>query len=526
MSVLNRINNKFILNHIFSFTRKNIKLKLLKYNKYLQKRLDISLFDFQKKIFYDIPKIELDNLLPYYDYLKRAFKADYSIEILKNYYIEFFCRYLKENDILFELDATHELATDILLCEKLEKIIIVINIEEFKSCIIDRSGYDKNKKPFIKLFRIIFNNPKIVQFIILENDKIPQKNNYINKITNDLSISTMFYNIFIENLVYDLPNIKTNSLVLIDDLYYRKLEKNKNKFVELIVPANSVNSDLSYDYLTKISIKYIHENNAFDISNLFQINKFGIKNVHMKMLINEKNSKKLFDMHIKINFKNIKKLELFFDDNSDIYFSKSSNIINSYREKAFYEGKLLMNQLFYQNNYLKHIYDLYTKNYLGYKIYFKLLEELEKCKFEYFYIGKEDDSVFYYINKISNSIGFFLKVTHYNEKFLQKLSNYEDVKIRVLTKKNIDNNDNNYNQEIKSIKIFKYDPNSKVKHFSFRHRLNLFVHSFLENFPINFNNLISLELGFNICFGYNLIFPLFEDKYDFSFMNLKKLFGI
>jgi len=523
MSVLNRINNKFILNHIFSFARKNTKLKLLKYNKDLQKRIDISLFDFQKNIFYDTPKIELDNLLPYYDYLKRAFKEDYSIEILKNYYVEFFCRYLKENDILFELDATHELATDILLCEKLEKIKIVIKIEEFKSCIIDRSGYDKNKKPFIKLFRIIFNNPKIVQFIILENDQIPQKDNYINKITNDLNFATMFYNNFIENLAYDFPSIKTNCLGLLDDLYYRELEKNKNKLVELIVPANSVNSELSYDYLTKISIKYIHENKAFDISNLFQINKFGIKNVDLKMLINEKNSKKLFDMHIKINFRNIKKLELIFDDNSDIYFSRSSNIINFYREKAFYEGKLLMNQLFYQNNYLKHIYDLYTKNDLGYKIYFKLLEELEKCKFEYFYIGKEDDSVFYYINKITNSIGFFLNVTHYNEKFIQKLSNYEDVKIRVLTKKNIDNDDNNYNQEIKTIKIFKYDPNSKVKHFSFRHRQKLFVHSFLENFPLNFNNLISLELGFNICVGCNLIFPLFEEKCDFSFMNLKKL---
>ena len=258
MSVLNRINNKFILNHIFSFTRKNTKLKLLKYNKDLQKRIDISLFDFQKNIFYDTPKIELDNLLPYYDYLKRAFKEDYSIEILKNYYVEFFCRYLKKNDILFELDATHELATDILLCEKLEKIKIVIKIEEFKSCIIDRSGYDKNKKPFIKLFRIIFNNPKIVQFIILENDQIPQKDNYINKITNDLNFATMFYNNFIENLAYDFPSIKTNCLGLLDDLYYRELEKNKNKLVELIVPANSVNSELSYDYFTKISIKYIH----------------------------------------------------------------------------------------------------------------------------------------------------------------------------------------------------------------------------------------------------------------------------
>ena len=523
MSVLNRINNNFILNYIFSFTRKNTKLKLLKYNKDLQKRLDISLFDFQKNIFYDTPKIELDNLLPYYDYLKRAFKDDYSVEILKNYYVEFFCRYLKENDILFELDSTHELVTDILLCEKLEKIKIVINIEEFKSSIIDRTRYDKNKKQFIKLFRIIFNNPKIVQFIILENDKIPQKNNYINKITNDLSISTMFYQNLLENLVYDFPSIKTNSLLLIDDLYNRELEKNKNKLIELIIPANSVNSERSYDYLTKIPIKYIHQNNAFDISNLFQIHKFGLKNVHLKMLINEENSKKLFDMHIKINFRNIKKLELIFDDNSDIYFSKSSNIINLYREKAFYEGKLLMNQLFYQNNYLKHIYDLYIKNYLGYKIYFKLLEELEKCKFEYLYIGKEDDSVFYYINKITNSIGFFLFVTHYNEQFLQKLSNYEDVKIRSLTKKNINNDDNNYNQEIKSIKIFKYDPNSKVKHFSFRHRLNLFAHSFLENFPLNFNNLISLELGFNICYGCNLIFPLFEDKCDFSFINLKKL---
>jgi len=525
MSFLNRINNKFILNHIFSFTRKNKKLNILKYNKELQKRLDISLFDFQKNIFYNTPKIEQDNLLSYYDYLKRAFKDDYPIEIIKNYYIEFFCRYLKDNDILFELDCTHELATDILLCEKLDKIKIVINIEEFKSCIIDRSGHDKKKKPFIKLFRIIFNNPKIVQLIILENDKIPQKDDYINKIiTNDFSLYTMFYKNLTENLIYDFPNsLKTNSLPLIEELYNKKLEKNKYKSIELIVPANSVNPDYSYDFLNENPIKFIHENNAFDISNLFQINKFGIKNVHLKMVINEENSKKLYDMHTKINFRNIKKLELIFDEESDIYFSKKSNSININREKAFYEGKLFMNQLFYQNNYLKNIYDLYKKYYLGYKIYFKLLEELEKCKFEYFYIGKEDDFTFYYINQTTNSIGLFLSVTYYNDKFFQKLSNYEDVKIRLLTKKNINNDDNNYNQEEKTIKLFKYDPNSKVKHFSFRHKLNLFVYSFLENFPVNFNNLVSIELGFNICSGCNLIFPLFEDKCDFSFMNLKKL---
>ena len=516
MAFLNQIRNKFILLKIFSLTGEKIKFKLLKYNKTLQTRLDIEFFDYKKNIFYNTPEIKPDNLLSYYDYLKLAFKDIYPLEIIKNYYVEFFCRYLNQNNIIFELNCTHELTMDILLCEKLKKIKIVINIEDFKSCIIDHSKVDVNKRPFVKLFRVIFNNPKIIQFIILDNNNILKENENLDK--------SMFYNSLLQNLIYNFPSIKTSSLLLIEDLYNRNLEKNKFNSIELIVPVNSEIASYTYEHLKTIPIKFIHEKYAFDISSLSQINKFGIKNVHMKILINEDNSKKLYNMKIKINFKNIKKLELIFDKSEDdIYFSKSSNKINSYREKAFYEGNLLMNQLFYQNNYLKKIYDLYKKCFLGYIIYFKLLKELEKSKFEYLYIGQQSDFYFYYINKITNSIGLSLRVSYYNEKFFQKLSYYEDVKIRILTEKNLDNDDNNYYQEAKTINIFKYDSDSKIKHFSFRHKLKSFVYTNLENFPINFNNLISLELGFNICIGFNLIFPLFEQNCEFFFFNLQRL---
>ena len=524
MSLLNEISNKYILIKIFSFTGKQLKLKLLKYNKNLQTKLDLDLFEYKKNIFYDTPKINLNNLLSYYDYLKRAFKNIYSMEIIKNYYVEFFCKYLKEKKIIFELDCTHELANDILLNEKLGKIKIVINIEKFKKRIIDNIRSEINKKPFIKLFRIIFNNPKIIQFIILENDEISQKNDFIEEKENYLP--NIFYNNLLENLIiYGFPSLKTNSLSLIQDLNDKKLDKNKFNLIEVIIPSNSIVPDYTYDFLNKIPCKFIHEKKAFDISNLIQIDKFGIKNVHIKLEINEENSRKLYNMKIKIDFKNIKRLELIFDNkNTDIYFSKSSNNINNnFGEEAFNEGKLFMNQFFYQNYYLKKIYDLYKQYYKGYKIYFKLLEELDKCKFDFFWIGDKSDFYFYYINKITNSIGFSLSIKYYNEKFFKKLSNYEDVKIRVITKKNLDDNNNNYNQEIKNIKIFKYEPDSKIKHFSFRHGLKLFVYTNIENFPINFNNLITLELGYNICNGVNLIFPLFEEKCQYDFYNLKKL---
>ena len=251
MSLLNEISNKYILNKIFSFTGKQLKLKLLKYNKNLQTKLDLDLFEYKKNIFYDTPKINLNNLLSYYDYLKRAFKNIYPMELIKNYYVEFFCKYLKEKKIIFELDCTHELANDILLNEKLGKIKIVINIEKFKKRIIDNIQSEINKKPFIKLFRIIFNNPKIIQFIILENDEISQKNDFIEEKENYLP--NIFYNNLLENLIiYGFPSLKTNSLSLIQDLNDKKLDKNKFNLIEVIIPSNSIVPDYTYDFLSKI----------------------------------------------------------------------------------------------------------------------------------------------------------------------------------------------------------------------------------------------------------------------------------
>ena len=529
MSTLNNIKNSFVLTDIFLYIDKIIKLKILRYNKTLQKRIDLCIFNYQENVLYDIPKIEFKNLLNYYDYLKRSFINTYPLETIKKYFVEFFCRFLSANNIIYELDSTNELITDILLCEKLEKIKIVIQIENHKTGIIDNSIYDKNKKPFVKLFQMIFNNPKIVQIIILENlgcDKKEKEENKINSLRDTNGNYTMFLSQLKNNCIKYLPKIKTNCVELIHYLNDRN-ENTLDKFksIELILPTY-FNAYNHCDYMLIPSLNFVHENNIFDISNLYQIKKYNLKNVYIKLLINEENSRKIYEKFIKFNFRNIKHLEIIFDEKSDIYFSKKDKINNNYninekkRRINFYKGNLLLNPLFYQNNYLKNLYDLYKKEKNECKDYFNIFTKLEKSRFEYLYIGEKNESKFFYINKKLNSIGFILNINYFDKKISEKLSEYENVKFIMNVPDVIFNDDNAI-----TINIFKNQENSKIKFFTY-HCLNVCLFlpkGFIKEFPINFNNIISLEFDYIIYGNCKNIFPLFEKNCNISFPNLQIL---
>lgn len=170
MSILEKLNyNK--LNIIFSYIGEKSKLLLLKINKSLMKKCKISLYDYQNYYFSKNIIVDKETLLDYYQYLKRCYSKNFDLETIKNYYITFFCNYLNTNNIDFILDASHELVVDILLSDILEKIKIIIYVEDFKPECKNICKCYKKKKPFLALFKALFNNHKVSQIIILKKEK-------------------------------------------------------------------------------------------------------------------------------------------------------------------------------------------------------------------------------------------------------------------------------------------------------------------------------------------------------------------
>ena len=236
--------NKHISNIIFEYLTVKLKLNLLKNSKKLQNKYELTIFDYQNYYFLKNKKIDRDILLNYYQYLKRAYLKIYDLKIIQEYFIEFFCKFLKENNITnYILDSSHELTIDILLNKNLKKIQILINIDDYKSNgLINKCHCYKNKKPFLKLFQSIFNNPKVDKIIILQNRKEKDDNDNDNE--HNSSYST-FRHILIQNLNEYYPNIETNDISIIESLYHIPNNSfftnniNKFKLIELNIPLKN-----------------------------------------------------------------------------------------------------------------------------------------------------------------------------------------------------------------------------------------------------------------------------------------------
>ena len=127
--------NFYNLNSIFEYTGEKMKYNLFRYNKLYQYKLQINIFDYKKIFFQDknIPEISKSNLLDYYCYLKRKYINKFTLEEIKSYYVEFFCKFLDVNNIDFELNASHELAIDILSSEFLKSIKLILDLNDYNA---------------------------------------------------------------------------------------------------------------------------------------------------------------------------------------------------------------------------------------------------------------------------------------------------------------------------------------------------------------------------------------------------------
>lgn len=533
MSSLHNIKSFYNFQLIFEFTGEKRKYNLFRYNKEFQNKLDLNIFDYKKAFFTkDIPDITNDTLLDYYDFLKRKYLNKYSIQIIKDYFILFFCKFLEENNTNFELNVSHELTVDILLCKRLKKIRIIMNLCDFKSSYKNETLNDKNKKSFLLLFQIIFSEKiisKISQLILISEDK---NKTYIKPNFNDLIIE-----ILIGNIYKFQPVIKTYIIEIYEkmDQYIRLNDYNNYeifKSCELIIPCNQK----YHIYLPNEYIKFdLDLKKPFDINQLDFIKKKKIQNYFAKL-----NYKDLWSFNV--DFSHIKKIELTIGQECEIIddidnFERVNDTFSGLRRIRGGRGNLRkrkieeMRENFNINNikYIEHINKFYHLILTNEKDEYKnlnILKMLTKSEFDDLtiyidYFGKhKSEPAKFSINKFNNSISIFVDYFSNNEnEFLNELKQNESVALDIL---DIYNDKNK-----KECNIFKFDKDSKVKYFylSIYFKDLLFIPYYSIEFPINFENLISLDLKYTLVIGEtsHINFPLTEKNCAYIFRNLKQL---
>ena len=91
MSLLLSIRSIYNLKLIFEFTGEKRKLNLFKHNIKLQNRLDLHIYDFKKFFFTrNVPEVNKDNILDFYEYLKRKYKDSHTVYDIRNFFANFF----------------------------------------------------------------------------------------------------------------------------------------------------------------------------------------------------------------------------------------------------------------------------------------------------------------------------------------------------------------------------------------------------------------------------------------------------
>ena len=336
------------------------------------------------------------------------------------------------------------------------------------------------------------------------------------------------------------------------------LQKNKFKSIELIIPLENPNNYYNIKKFEGISgFKIIKNEKPFHIKDLEKIYRYELnklienKNLYLNLIIDEDENKKFYYLKDKINFNEIKKLELL--PGGSIFFHKK----RKERERGMRRwgrgrgGRNLgewvenenddevLNIIFQKYPFLK---DLNDKGFgcgdeddYGKYFHNQILDLLEKSPFEYLVLSLGEDYK-QGINKKENSIDLTLSIDNlenFEPKFLKRLSYYEGVNLKFgkFYGDFYGEEKLNYWSEKQSY-LFKYDIDSKVKYFSFYFIIGKIAsycddYCFFYNleFPINFGNLITLKLEYNAFVNNRdtIKFPLTEKRCNDNFPNLKYL---
>ena len=224
------------------------------------------------------------------------------MEDLKNYFAEFFCKFIEEKNINFELNISHESAREILLCNSLKSISLILNLNDYKSSFKTEKITDKNKKPFIGLFQTIFDIKRISKIsqitIISKNEKINDDDLFINALVGNI----YKFKPIIKTQIKSIYKCLFNYVMYLKNFDIRNYDIDIFKLWKLIVPFPD-NSWYEKDYIETFIQFDIDLNKPFTIEHLDFIKRNKLKNYFVKL-----NYEDLWSFND--DFTNIKKLEL------------------------------------------------------------------------------------------------------------------------------------------------------------------------------------------------------------------------
>ena len=294
------ISCKYILKKVFSYIKVPRSLEIIKANKEIQDKLEISLYHYQYYYFFTLfktEKIESINDILYSPYLK-IFPENIKYELILKL-IE--VKKLFKNDYIY-LDINDKNIIPLIKKVEEKKNInyIIVNIEEHKYKSDDIIKYHDNISYNIKMYKI--NTNKILfdydYFQNINNKSLSQNVIYLNINLDEFSGNTYDISLF-DNLEYLSLSLKAYNKYMLEEKIKIILSENQYKNIKTlkIIELNDV-----YYTIKNIVFETIKKNE----NNIFE----NLKELH----INEKLINK-----IKFNPENLQKLNIVYDYRDYLY---------------------------------------------------------------------------------------------------------------------------------------------------------------------------------------------------------------
>ena len=546
-NLLLNIKSKYLLDIIFEYIYNyNLKFKLLKYSKILQKKYDLNLYEYQKYYRLKLKFLSFDELFKNKKEIANKNNLNESTfdSIIKTYIYEYINNYLKnnsENPFEFvEIESKNSLEYFMITQNLCESLNIKLNIN------------NNLKENQIKLYQQIIqninsSNKRILISLINDKSKIKKKKNEgINDLNSILGKIDIYHCRILNfnNINYLDINFKLFSNLI--ELYFTG-DISKDIF-EII---NSMNS------LTHLSLK---ENNFQDeiTLKLNNLNYLSLENCKCTFIIKSKevvekliyfkidSCEVIFDFlkeNEKLAFPNLQYL-CFLEDIVD--FKNSKNIIKIKDNKI----ELHQNTINYYINLFENCkeikevnLDIYHIKKIDENLFNKFLNIFSQLNFKSISISSSfNESILKQlfdntnISKSCESLKCYIEDSNFIDFLFTNLKNLKDIniniekkipKFRINTAKN-ETISNLNDRLIKQYKLFSKDNNYVTIKENYQININSIqinnsCFSILKNYFYcqNFTTLITLKL-INIPINTETL-PLFNKNCQINFFNLKNL---
>ena len=442
--IINKIKSVYIIKNIFNFIKdSNFQLKLFKYSKFFQNKLNIKLVDYKGQY---LEKLKF-NLEPFL-YAK---EDKYNIDLLNNKYKNFLSKN-KLNKEIFE-DILYEVLENETIKDIDEEEVNNIN----KNC-------EEKININSPLFERISKTKKFEKNLSIYISSNRPKNDYI----------TLFDKL-------NKSNIKYSSIFY--DIYYNAMDE-INYLKELNINYNNIKKlTLNIKYDNVIDDDLLYENNKDLFETFFSFNQIQNNLIYLKIDFDEENylSSELFE---NINdFKSLKYLYLCNFNFENNFIIKISNLKLLNCEKCnnitisdtFCQKLQILNFIDNDISNINNLENVNLKELKEFKLYnnnipdIKILEKIKFDKLEILNLGgnnisdinslananlKELNELYLYNNKImeinvlENAKFDKLKILNFNDNKISDINILENVNLIELKELKL------YKNKIKSIKVF------------------------------------------------------------------------